>query len=160
MAETKDVQIERTFEAPLDLIWSMWTEADHFANWYGPMGATISKAEMDVQVGGSRHIAMAMETPNGPMQMYFVGEYREIDPKTRLVYTEGMADEDGNPLRAEQMGMPAGTPMETSVIVELEDLGGSTKMVMTHVGVPADSPGGQGWNMAIEKMETRVASLV
>ena len=159
MTETKDVQIERTFEAPLDLIWSMWTEAEHFANWYGPMGATIPVAKMDVQVGGSRHIGMAMETPNGPMEMFFVGEYREIDPKTRLVYTEGMADADGNPLTAEQMGMPAGTPMETSVIVELEDLGSSTKMVMTHVGVPADSPGGQGWNMAIDKMETLIASM-
>ena len=160
MTDTKSVQIERIFEAPLDLIWSMWTEAEHFANWYGPMGATIPKAEMDVQVGGKRHIAMAMETPKGAMQMYFVGEYREITPKTRLVYTECMADEDGNPMTAEQMGMPAGTPMETSVIVELEDLGGSTKMVMTHVGVPADSPGAKGWNMAIAKLETRVASLV
>ena len=39
---------------------------------------------------------MEMETPSGPMQMFFVGEYREIDPKTRLVYTESVADADGN----------------------------------------------------------------
>jgi len=157
MNDTKNVQIERTFDAPIDLIWSMWTEAEHFANWYGPMGARIPKADMDVQVGGGRQIAMEMDTPNGQMQMFFVGEYREIDPKTRLVYTEGMADADGNALTAEQMGMPAGTPMETSVIVELEDVDGRTKMVMTHVGVPADSPGGQGWTAAIDKMEARVA---
>ena len=31
---TKDVQIERTFDAPIDLIWAMWTEAEHFAAWY------------------------------------------------------------------------------------------------------------------------------
>jgi uncharacterized protein YndB with AHSA1/START domain len=122
MNDTKDVQIERTFDAPIDLIWAMWTEAEHFANWYGPMGA-------------------------------------EIDPKTRLVYTESMGDADGNAMTAEQMGMPAGTPMETSVIVELEDLGSQTKMVMTHAGVPADSPGGQGWGMAIDKMAARVAEL-
>ncbi|MGI9601120.1 MAG: SRPBCC family protein [Acidimicrobiales bacterium] len=159
MSETKDVQIERTFDAPIDLIWAMWTEAEHFANWYGPMGAKIPKAEMDVQVGGQRHIGMEMETPNGQMQMFFVGEYREIDPKTRLVYTESMADADGKAMTAEQMGMPAGTPMETSVVVELEDQGERTKMVMTHIGVPAESPGGQGWLMAIDKMETRVAEL-
>ncbi len=155
----KNVQIERTFEAPLDLIWAMWTEAEHFANWYGPMGASIPKAEMDVTVGGKRHIGMAMDTPNGPMEMFFIGEYKEIDPKTRLVYTESMGDADGNAMTAEQMGMPAGSPMETSVVVELTDLGTSTKMVMTHVGVPADSPGGQGWNMAIDKMEARIAEL-
>ena len=157
--DTNDLRIERTFDAPIDLIWAMWTEPDHFANWYGPMGAKIPKADMEVQVGGRRHITMEMDTDNGPMQMYFVGEYREIDPKTRLVYTEMMADADGNEITAEQMGMPAGTPMETHVVVELEDLGDRTKMVMTHVGVPADSPGAQGWTMAIDKLAARVASF-
>ena len=156
---TKDITIERTFEASIDLIWSMWTEAEHFANWYGPMGATIPKAEMNVEVGGSRFIAMEMQTPNGPMQMHFAGEYVEITPKTRLVYTEAMADADGNLMTAEQMGMPAGSPMNTSVVVELEDLGAATRMVMTHQGVPEDSPGAQGWQMAIDKLAERIANL-
>lgn len=161
MIDTKNVQIERTFDAPIDLIWAMWTEAEHFANWYGPMGADIPTADMDVQVGGRRHITMVMDTPQGPMQMFFVGEYREVEPTTRLVYTETMADADGNAMTAEQMGMPAGTPTETSIVVELEDLGAArTKMTVTHIGVPADSPGGQGWAMAIEKMEARVAELL
>ncbi len=157
MSDAQDVQIERTFVAPIDLIWAMWTESEHFASWYGPTGATIPHAEMDVQVGGRRHVTMAMDTPNGPMQMFFVGEYREVDPKTRLVYTEAMADGDGNALTAEQMGMPAGAPMETSIVVELADLGGRTSMVMTHVGVAADSPGAQGWAMAMDKFDARVA---
>lgn len=160
MNDTKDVQIERTFDASIDLIWAMWTEAEHFANWYGPMGAKIPKAEMDVRVGGQRHIGMEMETPNGQMQMFFVGEYREIAPKTRLVYTEAMADADGNTITPEQMGMPSGTPTETSIVVELVDLVARTKMTMTHRGVPADSPGGQGWAMAIDKMESLVTALV
>lgn len=160
MADTGSVVIERTFDAPIELIWAMWTEADHFVNWYGPVGARIPNAEMDVRVGGRRHIAMEMETPGGPMRMFFVGEYREVDPKTRLVYTESVADEDGNAMTAEQMGLPAGKPTETSVVVELEDLGARTRMVMTHVGVPGDSPGGQGWAMAIDKLAARIAELV
>jgi uncharacterized protein YndB with AHSA1/START domain len=159
MTDTKHVQIERTFDAPIDLIWAMWTEPEHFANWYGPMGAKIPKADMDVRVGGRRHIAMEMDTPRGLMQMYLVGEYREVHPKTRLVYTEAMADADGNPMTAEQMGMPAGAHMETSIVVELVDLGERTKMTMIHIGVPADSPGGQGWTMAIDKLQARVAEL-
>jgi uncharacterized protein YndB with AHSA1/START domain len=157
MTTTKDLHIERIFDAHIDLIWAMWTEPEHFANWYGPMGAKIPKAEMDVRVGGRRHIAMAMDTPRGPMQMFFVGEYREVNPKTRLVYTEAMADADGNLMTAEQMGMPASAHMETSIVVELVDLGDRTKMTMTHIGIPADSPGGQGWAMAIDKLEQRVA---
>ncbi len=155
---SSDLKIERTFEASIDLVWSMWTEAEHFANWYGPIGATIPKAKMDVQVGGGRFIAMEMQAPNGLMKMHFVGEYTEVTPKTRLVYSEAMADADGNPMTAEQMGMPPGAPMDTSVVVELEDINGSTQMVMTHVGVPADSPGGQGWQMAIDKLADRIVS--
>jgi uncharacterized protein YndB with AHSA1/START domain len=157
MNDTKDVRIERIFDASIDIIWAMWTEAEHFANWYGPTGATIPSAKMDLQVGGRRSIAMEIETPNGPMYMFFVGEYLEIEPKTRLVYTEQMADADGNPITAEDMGMPAGSPTDTTIFVELESLGGRTKMVMTHVGVAADSPGGQGWQMALDKLEARVA---
>lgn len=157
MTDTKDVRIERTFDAAIDVIWSMWTEAEHFANWYGPVGATIPRADMDVRVGGRRSIAMEIDTPNGRMRMFFVGEYREVNPKTRLVYTEQMAGADGNPTKAEDMGMPAGTPTETTIIVELEKVGERTKMVMTHIGVPADSPGGQGWQMALQKLDTRLA---
>lgn len=160
MTDTQDVRIERTFEAPIDLIWAMWTDPEHFAGWYGPAGATIPRAEMDVRVGGRRHIAMEVETPGGPRQLFFVGEYREVDPKTRLVYTESLADADGRALTAEQMGMPAGMPTDTSIVVELTDLGDRTAMVLTHVGVPADSPGGQGWAAAIDTMEHRVAELV
>jgi len=151
------VSIERTLDAPIALVWDMWTKAEHFAAWYGPDGATIPTATMDAQVGGSRLIAMAMETPNGPMQMWFTGEYREVAPTTRLVYTEAMADEDGNVISPTAMGAPVGTPEFTEVIVELEDLGDQTRMVMAHVGVPADSPGGGGWQMAINKLAARVA---
>ena len=37
---TQAVVIERVLEAPASLVWQMWTDADHFAAWYGPTGAT------------------------------------------------------------------------------------------------------------------------
>ena len=157
---TDSVVIERHFDAPLELIWRMWTESEHFAAWYGPMGATIPVAKMDVQVGGSRHICMAMETPNGPMQMWFVGEFTEIVANERLVYTESMSDEAGNVISPAQMGMPDGHPESTQVIVELEAVDGKTKMTMTHVGVPADSPGAGGWGMAFDKLAAHVNAQV
>ena len=50
--------------------------------------------------------------------------------------------------------MPPGHPVTTEIRVELEDLDGSTRMVMTHLGVPADSPGAVGWTMALDKLST------
>lgn len=76
---------------------------------------------------------------------------------TKLIYTDMMSDENGTPTPPEAMGMPADMDMTTQVVVELEDLGGSTKMLMTHVGVPANSPGGQGWEMAIDKLGALIA---
>ena len=144
--------IERSFDAPPDLIWRMWTEPEHFKVWYGPDGAAVPVAKMDVRVGGSRLVCMEIQAPNGSMQMWFAGEYREVVDNKRLVYTEFMADEHGNVLSPEDMGTPAGHPATTEVRVELEGVGGRTKIVMTHAGIPADSPGAAGWAMALDKL--------
>ena len=150
------VVIERSFDAPVDLIWKMWTDPEHFKAWYGPDGATIPVAKMDVRVGGTRLVSMEMQTPNGPMQMWFTGEYLEVVENERLVYTESMSDEHGNVSSPSDMGMPEGHPMTTEVRVELKDVGGRAKMVMTHAGVPSDSPGAAGWTMALDKLAAYV----
>lgn len=156
---TTSVVLERVLDAPVDLIWRMWTEAEHFQAWYGPTGASIPVAEMDVRVGGRRLISMEMDTPNGKMQMWFTGEYREVAAPNRLVYTESIADADGNVLSPASMGMPDSHPETTEVTVELTQIGDKTKMVMTHAGIPADSPGAAGWTMALDKLEAQVHSL-
>jgi len=154
--DLSSVVIERLFDAPVDLIWEMWTDAEHFKQWYGPNGASIPTANMDVRVGGRRLVCMEMQTPNGTMQMWFTGEYLEVVQAKRLVYTESMSDENGNIVSPADMGMPEGHPDTTEVIVELEELGGRTKMVMTHAGIPADSPGAAGWGMAFDKLTAYV----
>ena len=122
-----------------------------------PTGATIPVAKMDVRVGGTRLVCMEMQTPNGPMQMWFTGEYREVVENQRLVYTESMSDEHGN-VSSPSDPMAQGHPTTTEVRVELSDVEGRTKMVMTHVGIPADSPGAAGWTMALDKLTEHVAS--
>ncbi len=148
------VVIERTFNAPIDVMWQMWTDPEHFKAWYGPTGATIPVAEMDVRTGGTRLVCMEVQTPNGSMQMWFTGEYREVVENERLVYTESMSDEHGNVQSPADMGMPESHPTTTEIRVELEDLDGRTKMVMTHAGIPSDSPGAAGWEMAFSKLAT------
>ena len=92
------------------------------------------------------------------MQMWFTGEYREVVENRRLVYTESMSDEHGNV--AARPEMTGGHSVATEVRVELEDIGGRTKMVMTHGGIPADSPGAAGWTMALDKLATHVTTIV
>ena len=45
----------------------MWTDPDHLRAWYGPEGASIPVAKMDVRVGGVRLVRMEVQAPNGPM---------------------------------------------------------------------------------------------
>lgn len=147
--------IERTFDAPVGVVWQMWTVPEHFQSWYGPAGATVPVAKMDVRVSGSRLVCMEVEGPDGPMQMWFTGEYLEVVEERRLVYTEVLADEPGTPIAA---GADAGAHEVTEVRVELSEVDGGTRMVMTHLGIPAGSPGEMGWTMAFDKLGTRLDS--
>ena len=155
-ASHDSVVIERSFDAPVELIWRMWTDPEHFKAWYGPDGADIPVAKMDVRVGGTRLVCMEMQTPDGPMRMWFAGEYLEVVENHRLVYTESISDESGNVSSPSHLGMPAEHPATTEVRVELEDVDGRTRMVVVHAGVPGDSPGAAGWEMAFAKLAARV----
>jgi uncharacterized protein YndB with AHSA1/START domain len=152
------VVLERSFDEPVSVIWQMWTDPDHFKAWYGPVGATIPVAKMDVRVGGTRLVCMEMQSPNGPMQMWFTGEYRSVVQNERLVYTESMSDQDGNVLAPSAVGMPEGHPTTTEITVELCETEGGTKMVMTHAGIPSDSPGATGWTMAFDKLAAYIST--
>lgn len=156
--EPDAVALERRFDAPADLIWKLWTDPAHFAEWYGPDGATIQVATMDVRPGGLRHVSMEMSTPRGAMRMWFVGEHLDVLPNERLVYTESVSDEHGNVLPPEAAGMPPGHPTVTEVRVELDERDGVTTMTLTHIGIAADSPGAAGWTMALDKLAARVAA--
>ncbi len=153
------VVIERTYDAPVDLIWQMWTEPDHFKQWYGPRGATVPVAEIDLRVGGRRLVCMEMQMPDRVIKMWFTGEYREVVLNQRLVYTDALADERGNPLPPGSMGMPLDHPTTTVVTVSLEAVNGRTRMTLTHAGIPADSPGAAGWQMAFDKLADYMTSV-
>jgi uncharacterized protein YndB with AHSA1/START domain len=152
MSETSSsadaVVIERTFDAPIDLVWRMWTDADSFAGWWGPPGASIPLAEIDASVGGRRRVCMEVVTPDGPTLMWFGGEHRTVEAPTLLVYSEQHTDEHGAP-------SPDG-PL-TEVRVERSQVHGGTRMVMTHQGIPSDSPGATGWRLAFDKLAVRLA---
>jgi uncharacterized protein YndB with AHSA1/START domain len=148
------IVIERVFDVPITIIWQMWTQPDHFKQWYAPEGFSVPVAEMDVRVGGKHLFCMERATPEGSMRMWTTGEYIEVAPHERLVYTERMADEHGQPIQE----MSDGSPTTTQVSVTLEDLGGRTKMVLIHAGLPVQQRGArQGWEQALAKMADHIA---
>ncbi|MCB9454339.1 MAG: SRPBCC domain-containing protein, partial [Anaerolineaceae bacterium] len=100
---------------------------------------------------------MERPMPDGSMKIWTTGEYTEVVPNERLVYTSSPADETGN-----VVPMPEGNglPLVTVVTVLLENIGGRTKMVMTHAGLPADEQGAnEGWKQTFAQMSAYVETL-
>jgi uncharacterized protein YndB with AHSA1/START domain len=52
MADTLDLVLERTLDAPRDLVWKAQTEADHLKRWFAPKPYEITEAELDLRPGG------------------------------------------------------------------------------------------------------------
>lgn len=145
---TDVVVIERTFDAPIGEVWRMWTDPTEFAGWYGPGGASVPVCDMDLRLGGHRRVCMQFDTPNGPHEMWFTGQFVDVDEPARLVYTEAMTDATGAPL-------PGGHP-PTEVCVEFAEVGQRTLVVLTHRGIPAGSPGEAGWLAALDELDRRL----
>ena len=85
---------------------------------------------------------------------------RRLSRRSGSVYTESPADENGNVVSPAAIGMPEGYPVTTEITVSLEDIGGRTKMVMTHAGMPADSGAGGGWEQAFDKLAYHIKTAL
>lgn len=148
--EERLIEVSRTFEAPLELLWKAWTEPEHFMKWYGPQGFTAPTCEIDLRVGG-RHL-WSMRSPDG-MQMYYCGSYKEVAPMERLVYTDSLSDAEGNVLSPAMMGMGEGMPEVMDVTVTFVHVDGKTTVTVSHVGYGASAErAGMGWEQAFDKL--------
>lgn len=150
--EGKKIEVIRTFEAPLEVLWKAWTEPAHFMNWYGPKGFTVPMCEIDLREGG-RHL-WNMRSPDGN-DMYFTGIYQEVSPMDRLVFSDTMSDAKGNVMSPENGDGKAQT---LDVTVAFAHTGGKTTVTVSHMAYgPGAEYAGMGWEQALEKLEAVLA---
>lgn len=90
------VFLTRVMDAPRDLVWRAWSDAEALAQWWGPKDFPTRVEKLDFRPGGVFH--SCMQTPDGEMWGKFV--YREIEPPQRLVFVLSFADAQGNTVRA------------------------------------------------------------
>jgi uncharacterized protein YndB with AHSA1/START domain len=115
------IRIERTFRAPAQAVFDAWTSVEALRRWYPP-GADWDTpvAEVDLRVGG--RLRLVLRSPTGE-EFGGGGEYREITPPTRLVFTWTWDRPDAGD----------GTQLVEVDFSERPD--GSTKVVMTNRGL-------------------------
>lgn len=78
----RTISIQRTFNAPISLVWEAWTQAEHIAEWWSPKGVKTKVIEHDFQVGGQWKYLMPM--PNG-QEFIAEGTYQEIVELEKII---------------------------------------------------------------------------
>jgi uncharacterized protein YndB with AHSA1/START domain len=84
----REVQVARSFRAPRALVYRAYTEPELVRRWMlGPPGWSMPVCEMDVQVGG--RYRWRWKSDEDGSEFGFVGTFREVQPPSKLVHTEG-----------------------------------------------------------------------
>ncbi len=142
--------IERVWQAPIDLIWKLWTTAEGIASWFGPRGFTVEVEEIDLRAGGTFRYTMratnpeavaAMEKRGQPASHVIVSTLTEVDPPNKLIYDSPMGPET----------------MTTSV--EFSEGPEGVQMMLVIAATKAGVTGGaaMGWKSSLERFAEQLA---
>jgi uncharacterized protein YndB with AHSA1/START domain len=114
--------ITRVFDAPRDLVFKAWTEAERLMHWWGPKGFTWASGTLDLRPGGMFHYCM--RSPNG-QEMWGKFVYREIVAPERIVFVNSFSDKSGATVRAP---FKADWPLEVLNTLTLSEYDGRTTL--------------------------------
>jgi uncharacterized protein YndB with AHSA1/START domain len=107
------IHVTRDFDAPRHLVYRAWTTPELIKRWWHARRGRATVADVDLRVGGKWRWVMV--TDKG-VEVAFHGEYREIIPNERIVYTEVFE------------GVPGGDDDPAVVTLTLAEVGGRTKL--------------------------------
>lgn len=144
------LELSHRFAAPREKVFDAWTNPDVLKRWWaaGPTWDT-PLAEVDARQGGTYRLSM--RTDEGEVHTV-KGEYKEVLPPERLVYTWGW----------EEGPEPAMAASENSlVVVEFLEDGDGTLVKLTHSGFASEEIRAMhvhGWEAVLANLERRVFS--
>ena len=96
----RELDFERSYPAPIAVVWDAWTRPEMLREWWGPENTTITDCEVDLHVGGRIYIVMEADAGMGKYQgtrWPLEGTFSLIEAHNRLAYrarswTEGEED--------------------------------------------------------------------
>jgi uncharacterized protein YndB with AHSA1/START domain len=136
--EKEDLVVTRIIDAPIELVWKAWTDPDHVMKWWGPKYYTSPSCKIDLREGGKYVFCMRAPQEQGGQDSYTAGIFKKILPMELLEFTQGMADQDGNPIDPAQAGMPPDFPKAIRTVVTFKRFRGDmTELTVTEYAWPA-----------------------
>lgn len=158
--------INRSFDAPIDLMFEMWTKPEHFSQWLPPTGLEMQFIRADIRPGGSSFFSMS---GNGGVKFHGRAEYLKIERPDCIVYTQQFCDENE---KVSRHPMAPTWPETMLTVVKLTEEGSDrTRVTVTwepygettaeELDVFVKERGGmtQGWTGSFDKLEAHLAML-
>lgn len=135
------LRVTRVVNANRETVFEAFTDPAQLKRWFCPEGIEVGVADCDVRVGGKYHVRM--DAPDGN-HYNTRGEYREIDPPGRIVFTWRWDEEEHD-------------TGETLVEIDLNEMGNSTEVILTHGGFPnveSRDKHTEGWTSCLHRLES------
>lgn len=121
---THTLQLHRVLKAPAERVYRAFIDPDAMAKWLPPHGFIAKVHQMEVKVGGSYRTSFKNFSTG--KEMFFGGEFLELVPNKKLVYTDRFEDPN--------------LPGEMITTVVLKSVFCGTELSITQSGVPAVIP--------------------
>lgn len=127
------------FQAPVQVVFNAWTDPAFLAQWWGPVGCTVFKCEVDLRPGGNWRFGI--RTQDGDREVY--GRYISVSPNKALVFTWQWDSEDGpGEETIVSVSFASDSDMTTLVTLRQEEFS-SQEICDRHI---------QGWNSSFESL--------
>lgn len=140
-AEKTSLEIKRFINAPRDRVYAAWTDPVQLKEWWGPKRAQTLKIVADTRVGGKYRWDLVNDEGE---QMCCRGEYRELVPGKRVVFTWKWDDDE------------AWENHDSVVAVDFSDRDGGTELTLRHELLPSEESRNrhnEGWNSVVDRLE-------
>ena len=140
-AEKTSLQIKRFINAPRARVYAAWTDPAQLKEWWGPETVRTRNFAADVRVGGEYRWDLINQEDE---EMSVFGEYRELVPEKKIVFTWKWDDDDVWENR------------NSVVTVELFDAAGGTELHLRHEQLPSTESRdrhNEGWNSVLDRLE-------
>jgi len=148
------VVITRVFDAPRELVWKVWTDPKHLAQWWGGDGFTTTTSAYECKPGGVWRFVM--HGPDGTDYPEWIS-WTEIVPPKRIALVHGEFRDDPNAFASVLTFTPEGTPAGTATRIEMRTVFPSKELRDEAVAKYHAIEGGQ---QTLGKLATYVADTM
>jgi glutathione S-transferase len=139
--EKTTLEIKRFVNAPRDRVYAAWTDPVQLKEWWGPKEVQTLKIVADTRVGGKYRWDLVNQEGE---KMSVFGEYRELVPGKKIVFTWKWDDDEIWKNRT------------SAVSVVFSDRDGGTELRLTYVQLPSEESRdrhNEGWNSVLDRLE-------